>query len=189
MEAYQDPERRARILASRDRRGWLRADDAIKEKCGIRPGMTCIDLGCGAGAFSFPLAEAVGEKGRVYAVDNNATVLDIIKEKDPPPNLITVKADVRHTGLDGAIAGLCVMVLILHEVEPSEEVVAEAFRLLKPGGKAMVLEWRMDFDSPQPPKNERIGRERMERLFDGAGFKSSDYTEWSSNHYIATAIK
>jgi ubiquinone/menaquinone biosynthesis C-methylase UbiE len=189
MEAYQDPKRRGRILSSRDRRGWLRADDAIKEKCGVRPGMTCIDLGCGAGAFSFPLAEAVGEKGKVYAVDNNADVLNIINEKIPPQNLVTVNADVRHTGLDGAIADLCLMVLILHEVEPPEEVMAEAYRLLKPGGKTMVLEWRMDFDSPHPPRDERIGKERMERLFAGAGFTSSDYTEWSNSHYIATAMK
>jgi len=189
MEAYQDHKRRARILASRDRRKWLRTDDAIKEKAGVVPGMTCVDLGCGAGAFSFPLAEAVGEKGKVYAVDNSAEVLDVIREKDPPPNLITVAADVRHTGLDGAIADLCLMALILHEVEPPEELIAEAFRLLKPGGRALVLEWRMDFDSPQPPRDERISRERMQRLFAWAGFSSSGYADWSPSHYIATAEK
>ena len=189
MEDYLDPRRRAQMLDSEQRGKWLRADDLIKDVAGITRGMTCIDLGCGAGAVSFPMVNAVGDKGAVYAVDNSAEVLERIRLKNPPPNLIPIHSDAGQTGLESGIADICLMVLILHEVEEPDKVAAEAFRLLKPEGKALVMEWREDFDSPHPPHNERIGRKQMEQLFRETGFSSFEYTEWSGSHYVATGLK
>ncbi|UCC16226.1 MAG: class I SAM-dependent methyltransferase [Dehalococcoidales bacterium] len=187
MEAYDDPKNRARILG-RDRRAqWLKVD-AIIEKVGVSQGMVCVDLGCGAGTLSLPLADKVGNTGKVYAVDTNHDVLQVIKEKHPPDNLVVLQAGAADTGLDASIADCCFMILLLHEV-PSEGVVAEAYRLLKAEGKAIILEWRIDFDSPRPPLNERIDRQRMEQLLTEAGFSLIEYTEWSDSHYVITAVK
>jgi ubiquinone/menaquinone biosynthesis C-methylase UbiE len=176
------------MLGSDARRDWLRVDEAIKEKTGIGPGAVCVDLGCGAGAFSIPLAETVGETGKVYAVDTGTEVLDVLRSKNPPPNLVIIQKDAASTELEPGIADLCLMVLLLHEVPP-EGVLAEAFRLLKPGGSALVMEWKEGSGAPGPPDNERIGRERIERLLAGAGFASFDYAGWTDSHYIATALK
>ena len=188
QQYHHDPESRIRMLGSEDRQKWLRVDDLI-ENAGITEGMTCVDLGCGAGALSFPLALAVGEEGKVYAVDNDEKTIEYIRIKNPPPNLITVKSDAAWTGLEDRTADFCFMVLLLHEVEKPDDVMAEAFRLLKPGGRALVLEWREDFDSPNPPVNERINRERIEKLFMQTGFSGFEYTDWSRSHYIATGSK
>lgn len=188
MEAYHEPGRRARMLGSSERSRWLRVDDVIREKAGVRPGMVCVDLGCGAGVFSVPLAAAVGETGKVYAVDTSSEALNVIREKEPPPNLIIVQADAADTKIEGGIADLCLMVLFLHEVSP-EGILTEAFRLLKPEGRALVLEWKKDMDSPMPPRNERIGREQIKQLLEDAGFTSFEYTDWSDSHYVATAAK
>jgi len=187
MEAYDDPKNRARILGSNRRAEWLRIN-AILEKAEISQGMVCVDLGCGAGTLSLPLAEKVGSTGKVYAVDTNPDVLQVIKEKNPPANLVTLQKSGADTGLDASIADCCFMILVLHEVPP-EGVLAEAYRLLKTEGKAIILEWRMDFDSPRPPRNERIDRNRMEQLLTGAGFTSFEYIEWSDSHYVMTALK
>jgi ubiquinone/menaquinone biosynthesis C-methylase UbiE len=188
MEAYHDPNRRARMLGSDERGKWLRSDELISEKVKAFPGMNCVDLGSGAGALSLPLAKAVGEKGKVYAVDINSDVLDVIREKNPPQNLVIIQRDAADTGLDASIADICIMVLLLHEVPP-EGVLAEAYRLLKPGGRALVLEWRMDYEAPHPPHNERIDREHIERLLTEAGFSGFEYAEWTKSHYVATAVK
>ncbi len=186
---YFESERRVQMLDSEQRQKWLRADDLIKEMAGITVGMTCVDLGCGTGAISFPLASAVGNEGRVYAVDNDAKAIGRIKEKGPPSNLIPVLKDAVQTGLESEIADFCFMVLILHEVEQPNRVMAEALRLLKPGGKVLVMEWRDEPDTPGPPHSERIPKEQMERLFTQAGLFSYTYTEWSRSHYVATGIK
>lgn len=188
MQHNHDSRERARMLGGEGRAGWLKADELIREKAGVVPGMTCVDLGCGAGTLSLPLAQAVGEKGKVYAVDTNPDALDVLRENNPPINLVIVQRDAAATGLDASIADVCLMVLLLHEVPP-EGIVTEAYRLLKPGGKAAVLEWRMDYGAPHPPHNERIDREPMERLLTGAGFSGFDYTEWTRAHYVATAVK
>lgn len=187
MEAYDDPKNRARILGSDRRTEWLRVNEII-EKAGVSQGMTCVDLGCGAGTLSSPLAEKVGSTGNVYAVDTNPDVLQVIKEKNPPANLVTLQKSAAATGLNASIADCCFMILLLHEVPP-EGVLAEAYRLLKLEGKAVILEWRMEFDSPRPPRNERIDRDRMEQLLIGAGFTSLEYIQWSDSHYVMTAVK
>ncbi len=45
---------------------------------GLRAGQTIADVGCGPGLFTFPLAEKVGPRGKVYAVDINRSVLDFV---------------------------------------------------------------------------------------------------------------
>ncbi|HEY95055.1 MAG TPA: class I SAM-dependent methyltransferase [Dehalococcoidia bacterium] len=187
MEAYDNPKNRARILGSDRRAEWLKVDEII-EKTGVSQGMVCVDLGCGAGTLSIPLAEKVGSTGKVYAIDTNPDALQVIKEKNPPANLVVLQRNATNTGVDASIANCCFMILLLHEVPP-EGVLAEAHRLLKAEGKAITLEWRMDFDSPRPPSNERIDRDRMEQLMAGAGFTSFEYTEWSDSHYVMTAVK
>ena len=187
MEAYEDPKNRARILGSGRRAEWLKVDELI-EKAGVSQGMVCVDLGSGAGAVSLPLVEKVGSTGQVYAVDTNPNVLQVIKEKSPPTNLVILQKSAADTGIDASIADCCFMILVLHEIPP-EGVLAEAYRLLKTGGKAIALEWRMDFESPRPPLNERIDRDHMEQLMADAGFTEFEYTRWSDSHYVMMAVK
>lgn len=187
MEAYDDPKNRARILGSDRRAEWLKVNEIIG-KAAVTRGTVCVDLGCGAGTLSLPLAEKVGSTGKVYSVDTNPDVLQVLIEKNPPAHLVTLQKSAADTGLDASIADCCFMILVLHEVPP-EGVLAEAYRLLKKEGKAIILEWRMDFDSPRPPRNERIDRDHMEQLLAGAGFTSFEYYEWSASHYVMTAVK
>jgi len=50
----------------------------IVEHCKLRPGMAVADVGAGTGLFTGPFAAAVGEKGKVYAVDISKTFLEHI---------------------------------------------------------------------------------------------------------------
>ncbi|MFC2070341.1 class I SAM-dependent methyltransferase [Chloroflexota bacterium] len=178
---------RINMLDDEGRRKWLRVDDLIKES-GVRKGMTCIDLGCGAGALSIPLAAAIGKEGTVYAVDISKEILDRLISRNPPENVKPVNKGAAETGLESAIADYCFIILVLHEVQP-DNTLTEAYRLLKPDGKVIAMEWRTDIETMGPPLNERISPDELEQLFNRAGFINYKYKDWTKGQYIATGIK
>lgn len=181
--------KRAPFLDSEERIQEMRPYQLLKDTAGVTSGMTCIDLGCGTGTFSFPMLLCVGSEGVVYAIDDSAEMLERIRAKNPPPNLIVVHSDVSRTGLDNEIADFCLLSSILHEVEQPANLLAEAFRLLKPEGKLLLIEWKADLDSPGPPQIRRLSRENVEQLFKQADFQNFQYVDWSRNHYVALGSK
>ncbi len=189
MEEHSDPKGRALRMDREERLKALRPNELIKDLAGVTKGMTCVDLGCGTGALSFPMVLCVGNEGIVYAVDNSAEMLEHIRTKNPPHNLELVQRDASQTGLGSEIADFCLLSLILHEYEQPDNFIAEAFRLLKPEGKVMIVEQREGFDSQRHPRDKQITREHIERLFKQAGFSCFEYTEWSEKYYIATGSK
>lgn len=189
MEDQHFDTRRAPRLDSEERLEELRLDELLKDVAGVRPGMTCVDLGCGTGTFSVVMAEHAGPGGMVYAVDDSAEMLDHLRARRPPGNLKTVHADAGATGLESGIADYCLMAFILHEVRQPERLAAEALRLLKAGGGAMVVEWRSELESPGPPQRIRLSEARMTALLTEAGFVDFSYAVWSGNHYRAMCRK
>jgi ubiquinone/menaquinone biosynthesis C-methylase UbiE len=187
-EGHFDP-KRAPYLDADERIKELRPYQLLKDKAGIKPGMTCVDLGSGTGAFSFPMLSYVGGEGVVYAVDDSDEMLGRIRAKNPPPNLIFVHSDVSHTGLDNEIADLCVLSSILHEVPQPAALVAEVFRLLKPGGRVLAVDWKADMASPGPPQRLRLSKEKVEQLFRQISFQNFEYSDWSRNYYLVVANK
>lgn len=181
--------KQAAKLDSEGRLKDLRLDEFVKDVARVTDGMVCIDFGSGTGTFALPLAQYAGNSGKVYAVDNNAEMLGHIRAKNPPPNLVLVQRDVAQTELDDQIADLCLSAFILHEVRQPDNLVAEAFRLLKPQGRLLVVEWKAELESPGPPKSRRITREQIEQLFGRAGLSLVEYLDWSINHYVAIGSK
>lgn len=187
-EAHFDT-RRAPLLDNEERLKELKPQQLLTDIAGITRGMTCIDLGCGTGTFSFPMVQCVGNAGVVYAVDDSAEMIERIRAKNPPPNLRLVYRDATQTGLGSQIADFCLLAFILHEVKHPDSLVAEAFRLLKPGCGVMVVEWKAELDSPGPPRRRRLARQHIEQLFKQAGFCRFEYLDWSTNHYVAIGNK
>ena len=175
-------------LNNAERLSELRPLQLLKEVAGVTPGMTCVDLGSGTGAFALPMAEIVGRAGRVYAVDNDKDMLDYIATQDPGPQLVLVQADMARTGLESETANVCLAAFVLHEVASPETVLAEAFRLLKAGGLIAIAEWRME-SRIGPPASVKISGEKARELLNLAGFEFESYRDWSINHYVVTARK
>ncbi len=163
----------------------LRPLELLTDVVKIADGDTCVDFGSGTGLFALPMAELVGSMGKVYAVDKSQEMLAHIKKKHPPVNLQLVHSDVKRTGLDSQIADICLLSCILHEINEPENLIAEAFRLLKPIGKLVIVEWKAELDKPGPPRKRRIPKEQIIQLFDQNGLTLASYLNWSPNHYVA----
>jgi ubiquinone/menaquinone biosynthesis C-methylase UbiE len=179
---------RATRLFNVERLQELRPGEFLTRVVGVRKGMTCVDLGCGVGVFTLPMAKIVGGSGKVYAVDVSKEMIDYVVSQTPGSQVELVQADAAETGIGGNRANVCLAAFVLHEVASSARVLAEAYRVLAPAGVVAIMEWKMEAKRG-PPAEVRIDRYRAEELLTGAGFAVDAYFDWSENHYAVTGQK
>jgi len=122
--------------------GFRDATQTMLELAGIQPGMTVLDVACGAGSASLLTAERVGAGGRVVSCDISATMLDHVREnamRFGVENIETLEssADDLRAGSDTFDAAICRLGLMLFP-EPVKS--GAAFRaVLKPGARFAPL--------------------------------------------------
>lgn len=123
----------------------------ILTKAGVAQGMAIADLGCGgAGHFVFPAAPMVGPAGKVYALDILQSVLQPIAQRAREQNLnniIAVWSDLeKFKGAkeiaDGAL-DVAMLINTLFQSKNHEAMMRESARMLKRGGRLLVVEWKM----------------------------------------------
>ncbi|MCC6563853.1 methyltransferase domain-containing protein, partial [Candidatus Uhrbacteria bacterium] len=133
------------------------------ERAGIREGDTVADLGCGAlGHFVFPAAQLVGGNGRVYAVDidkNALKAIDRAAKHDQYFNITPVWSDIEVVRAARIRDGSCHLVIVAGNLYLSRNragLVAEAMRLLAPGGAILMIEWQACVTDVGPAPENRM---------------------------------
>ncbi len=147
-------------------------------KLKLREGMIFLDLACGKGLYAIAVAEAMGEKGRVYAVDLwEEGIADLRKEISARglKNVTAIVADVsKKIPLEDKQVDLCLMTTVLHDlaqVRAHEGALREVRRILKPEGILAIIEFEKIDGPPGLPLHIRLNPEEVERMVDGYGFK------------------
>jgi len=110
-------------------------------KVPLKEGMTVVDYACGPGRYTIPVAETVGPKGKVFAVDIQPVAIEMVKRKAARKhlwNIETVLADSHNTGIPGAAADVVLLVDMIHMVSDRDSLLREVHRLLKPDGVLFV---------------------------------------------------
>jgi ubiquinone/menaquinone biosynthesis C-methylase UbiE len=111
------------------------------------------DIGAGSGYYTFRLAGQVPE-GKVFAVDLQAEMLEMMRQKiskDRIGNVELVQGQEKSPNLAEKSVDLVLMVDVYHELSHPKEMMQEVVRALKPGGRFVLLEYRME-DSGVPIK-------------------------------------
>lgn len=112
----------------------------------VRPGMTALDVGCGAGYFSLGLARLVGPGGKVISVDLQPQMLAMLERRARRAGLldrITRQACTPDSlGLTGVQADFANAFWMVHEVPDPGVLLAEVRNALKSGGRLLVVEPR-----------------------------------------------
>lgn len=99
---------------------------------------TVADLGCGTGQVSVVLAPFVDH---VIAVDGSAAMLQAAKRRlQAFDNVELRRGDLESLPIDDGRVDAATLMLVLHHVPEPAKAVAEAARILKPGGKAIVVD-------------------------------------------------
>ena len=163
-----------RFLDSNLRR-WAQPPAKLIERCGIMPGMRIMDLGCGSGAFTTFVARAVGEEGKVYAVDIQPAMLKQLERKLARPenrdirNIELKQADAYNLPFEDESLDLVYMVTALPEIPDRARALREIKRVLKPGGILAVTELLPDLDYPLRSTAVRLGQSEGFVLDDSQG--------------------
>jgi ubiquinone/menaquinone biosynthesis C-methylase UbiE len=162
----------------------------VLDKAQISEGMKVADLGCGAyGHFVFPLAILIGKKGIIYAVDILKTALESISRKAKQENLNNVRtvwSDVEvfnATKIDSGSLDVALLVNTLHLSHKRAEILREAIRMVKKGGKIVVVEWKNIALPFGPPVEDRVNRGLLERAAKKLGLDLIEEYEAGRYHY------
>jgi ubiquinone/menaquinone biosynthesis C-methylase UbiE len=136
----------------------------------VQPGMTVIDVGCGVGWFSIPMARMVGQRGRVIAVDLQQQMLDMMRRRAEKAG-VAAQIEAHKCQKDrleiSAQADFALTFAMLHEVPDQGRLLSEILACLKPAGKLLLAEppihvSRKAFDS-EAAAAEEVGFKVVER--------------------------
>lgn len=121
-----------------------------------RRGERWADLGCGDGAFTLPLAELLGSRGSILAVDRDPDALDKLQDAFRRLNGRDVARVERRLGdlaslpdlprLDGVVLGN-----VLHYVVQPARILAKVNDALRPDGRIVLIEYDRADRNPWVP--------------------------------------
>ncbi len=155
---------------------------------GIMDGMKIVDLGAGSGFYALEAAKKVGPRGMIYAVDVQQDLLNKIKTSAGLMSLHNVEVvwgnieKLGGTKLRESIADCVILSNTLFQVEPADRdnLALEVKRLLKSGGKLLVVDWASG--TPLSPKTI-VPKLLAEGIFQKVGLKLDKSFDAGDHHY------
>lgn len=157
--------------------------EKILKKLNLNGNEIACDFGCGSGGWAIPLAKIL-KNGKVIAIDILEEALSALSSKmklEKIENIELRKANVEK-GVP-ILANFCDLVLmtnLLFEVDDIESVLKEGKRILKNGGKILIVEWKKE--APFGPEN-RIIPEKVKEIAQKIGFLSKEEFEAGDYHW------
>ncbi len=150
-----------------------------------------VDIGAGLGFFAIPFSRHLPQ-GRVIACDISAEMLshlrDVLREEGVSNVEPLQSAEVAIPLPDGE-ADLVFMANLHHELDHPEASLAECRRLLRPGGRLAIVDWKPQETPTGPPAHIRIPEATVRRQLEAAGFADVQSSPILPYHYLLTATK
>ncbi len=156
----------------------------------LEPGMKVADFGVGSGEYALAAAKIVGSTGRVFAIDIQKDLLDRVisqaKDRGVSGVIDGLWGDIENRGgvkLADHSVDAVIISNVLFQVESQYGVALEANRVLRPGGKIMVIDWQDSYGGIGPAPSKIITAEKVEQIFSQAGLVKENYFDAGAHHF------
>jgi len=156
----------------------------------LEKNMVAADFGSGSGGWAIPLAKKL-EEGKIYAIDILEEPLSALKARaklEKIINIETVKSDIEKTSrLFEDSCDLVLMTNLLFQSEDKKKVLEEGKRVLKFGGKILIVDWKED--ASMGPKGGRVSPEEVKETALDLNLRIEKEFEASPYHWGLILVK
>jgi len=159
----------------------------------IKPGEIIADIGAGSGYFTFHLARHVGDKGRVYAIDVSPDMIRHINRRireSRTQNVISILADPDDPLLPDRSVDRFFICNVWHHVDDQTKYLSLMKKMLKPGGRIIMIDFHKKELPIGPPMQTKIARQDLIQQMEANGFKlSKEHTFLPYQYFLVFAVK
>ena len=164
-------------------------------RAGFKEGMRIADFGSGSGSYTLALSELVGSSGRVYAVDVQRDLLTRIQNEASQKSLNNIEvvwSDIENVDgvsiRDGLLDGVIIS-NTLFQTENKHNVIKEAWRVLKPSGMLVIIDWTDSHGGLGPRQNDVVTQAEATLVCTDNGFAFKSEFSAGEHHYGLVFIK
>jgi ubiquinone/menaquinone biosynthesis C-methylase UbiE len=170
---HRDSKAYIAMLEDPGRDAYQKPDEVVRALA-LAPGAAVADIGAGSGYFAVRLAKAVGDAGRVYAVDVSPDMVVHLNRRLRDagiPNVQTVLSAPDDPLLRDASVDLVFICDTWHHIDERPRYLALLKRVLRPAGRIAIVDFQKRPLSFGPPLEMKIAREDVVKEFQAAGFR------------------
>jgi ubiquinone/menaquinone biosynthesis C-methylase UbiE len=153
----------------------------------LREDMVVADLGAGTGFYSIALGAMVPQ-GKVYAIEVQKDFLTTVKNKALDAGLKNIEClwgnveKIGGTQIGDGIVDRVVVSNVLFQIENKDKFIEEVKRILKVGGKVLVIDWS-DASSLSPKSDVLVPESKAREMFERKGFVFEQDIDAGAHHY------
>jgi len=156
---------------------------------GLSDGQRVADFGAGPGHYTIPAAKAVGDEGHVYAIEIQKKLVSKIESKIEDAGLTNINViwgDLEKpegSTLDDQLVDLVIASNVLFQIKDKEQFFKEAYRVLKRGGRMLVIDWSDSHGGLGPNQKHLVSEDEVRTLAKNAGLSAQQVIEPGAHHY------
>jgi ubiquinone/menaquinone biosynthesis C-methylase UbiE len=151
-----------------------------------------LDVACGVGHYAIEIARQIKASGTVYAFDLWEQGIVKLKLKAGSLGLDNIQAEVCDVSekipLEDGCVDVCLMATVLHDLAEDgthQGALSEIMRVLKPGGRLAVVEFKKRPGPPGPPEKVRLSVADLLGILEPLGLRCLDTVELGEVVYLA----